>query len=133
MIPPFTLQKWLPISGQPYPFPVIPVLGKNIYHVPAPLCKICDIVAEIALALGRFFTPLYVPAWFALNLAKIIRKIPCNRAWLSNIHDTLEKWLADDYYNTDKFCKAFNFQTKISLEEGIRREVEWFKKTQALK
>jgi nucleoside-diphosphate-sugar epimerase len=111
-----------------YPFPVIPVLGKNIYHVSAPPCKMREIVSEIALALGKSVPSLHVPASLALNSAKIIRKIPFNRGRLSTMHDTLQKWLADDYYNTDKFCKAFNFQTKISLEEGIRREVEWFEK-----
>jgi nucleoside-diphosphate-sugar epimerase len=39
----------------------------------------------------------------------------------------MQKWLADDYYNTDKFCNTFNYQTKVSLEEGIRREVVWYK------
>jgi nucleoside-diphosphate-sugar epimerase len=108
-------------------------LGKNIYHVPAPLCKMREIVAEIAVVLGKTVPSWHVPASFALNSAKIVKKISFNRGRLSTIHDTLEKWLADDYYNTGKFCKAFHFQTKISLEEGIRREVEWFKKTQALK
>lgn len=107
-----------------------PAPGINIYNVSAPPCKMHDIVAEIGLALGKSIPSWHVPASPALNLAKMIKKISFNRGRLSNIHDTLEKWLADDYYSTDKFCKAFNFQTKINLKEGIKREVEWLRKTQ---
>ena len=62
-----------------------------------------------------------------LNSAKIIKKLSLNRGLFSTLHNTLQKWLADDYYNTDKFFKDFNFQTKVSLEEGMQREVVWYK------
>jgi nucleoside-diphosphate-sugar epimerase len=105
----------------------MPTSGINIYNVSAPPCKIQDIVDEIALALGKSIPPWHVPAFFALNSAKILKIISFNSGWFGTIYDTLQKWLTDDYYNTDKFCKTFNFKTKVSLQEGIRREVEGIK------
>jgi nucleoside-diphosphate-sugar epimerase len=103
-----------------------PVSGINIYNVSAPPRKMCDIVAAITRALGSSVPSWHVPGSFALNSAKIIKSLSFNRGRLGNVHGTLQKWLADDYYNVDKLCNAFNFQTKVSLEEGIRREVAWY-------
>jgi nucleoside-diphosphate-sugar epimerase len=104
------------------------VSGINIYNVSAPPCKMRDIVDAITRALAKPLPSWHIPASFALNAAKIIKNISCNQGRISSIQGTLQKWLADDYYNTDKFCRTFNFQTKTSLEEGMQREVEWFKK-----
>lgn len=105
--------------------------GINIYNVSAPACKMREIVAAITLALGKPVPSWYIPASFALTSAKIIKLLSFNHGRLSTIHDTLQKWLADDYYTTDKFCNTFNFQTKINLEEGIKREVDWYKSSVA--
>lgn len=103
------------------------VSGINIYNVSALPCKMRDIVAAITLALGKPVPSWHIPASFALTSAKIIKILSFNHGRLSTIHGTLQKWLADDYYTADKFCNTVNFQTKVSLEEGIRREVEWYK------
>lgn len=101
--------------------------GINIFNVSAAPIRMRDIVETIALALGRACPSLHIPAYFALNFAKVIKYASLNRGRLSTIYATLQKWLADDYYNSDKFCKTFNFQARVSLEEGIKREVEWYK------
>jgi nucleoside-diphosphate-sugar epimerase len=104
-----------------------PASGINIYNVSAPPCKMHDIVSAITCALGKSVPSWHIPESFALNSAKIIKKLSLNRGLFSTLHNTLQKWLADDYYNTDKFFKDFNFQTKVSLEEGMQREVVWYK------
>lgn len=104
-----------------------PVSGINIYNVSAPPCKMRDIVAAITLALGKSVPPWHVPASFALNSARIVKNLSFNRARISAIHGMLQKWLADDYYNVDKLCGTFNFQTKVKTAEGLRREVQWYK------
>ena len=104
-----------------------PQHGINIYNVSAPPCKMIDIVKTIYDALGKSSPSWHIPASFALNSAKLLKIFSFNRGKLSNIYDTLKKWVANDYYNTEKFNKTFNFQTGVSLEEGIRREVEWLK------
>ncbi len=38
-----------------------------------------------------------------------------------------KKWLAEDVYDTRRFEEAYSFQTKTSLKEGLKREVDWYK------
>ena len=104
-----------------------PISGINIYNVSAPPCKMCDIVAAITNSLGKSVPSWHVPASFALNSAKILRNLSFNCSRLSTVHDTLQKWMADDYYDVDKLCKTFNFKTHVRMEEGIQREVKWYK------
>jgi nucleoside-diphosphate-sugar epimerase len=51
---------------------------------------------------------------------------------MAGLHQTVKKWLAEDVYDTRRFEEAYGFQTKTSLKEGLRREVDWYKKTSAL-
>lgn len=106
-----------------------PVSGINIYNVSAPPCTMCDVVTEISHALGKQVPAWHISSSFALASVKIIKGIFFHHAKITAIHDTVRKWLADDYYSMDKFNKTFNFEAQISLGEGIPREVEWYKKT----
>ncbi len=102
--------------------------GINIYNVSGPAFTMKEIVEAIAAALGKRVPPFYIPASGALSSAKIMKKLFFNLTKFGAIYNTLQKWLADDYYNTDKFCNAFNFKANVGLKEGIRREVEWYQK-----
>jgi nucleoside-diphosphate-sugar epimerase len=104
-----------------------PATGINIYNVTGPPVRMRDIVDAIFLALGKSASTRHLPASPALASAWILKHLSFNRGWFSNLYDTLEKWLADDYYNSDNFCGAFDYQTKVSLNEGIQREVKWYK------
>jgi nucleoside-diphosphate-sugar epimerase len=46
---------------------------------------------------------------------------------MAGLHQTVKKWLAEDVYDTRRFAEAYGFQTKTSLKEGLRREVDWYK------
>jgi len=104
-----------------------PTPGINIYNVAAPPRKMHDIVKKMYDALGKRIPKVHIPANFVLISEKVIRRLSCNHTKLVTLHNTIQKWLADDYYSTDNFCKTFDFQTKVDLDEGIRREVEWYK------
>jgi len=86
-----------------------------------------DIVKTIYDTFGKSFPSWHIPASFALNSAKFLKALSFNHEKFNNIYDTLKKWLADDYYSTEKFNNTFNFQTKVTLKEGIQHEVEWYK------
>lgn len=103
-----------------------PVSGINIYNVSAPPRKMCDIVSAMTQALGKSVPSWHVPALFALNSVKIMKNLSLSHSRFSTLYSTLQKWLADDYYDTGKFCKTFDFQTKVSLEDGIKNEVGWY-------
>jgi nucleoside-diphosphate-sugar epimerase len=97
----------------------------DIYNVSVPAVKMNDIVETIASALGKSVPSWHVPASLTLRAARTLQHLPFNKVRLYSIYDTLQKWLADDYCAMDKFCKTFNLQTKVSLEEGIAREIAW--------
>ena len=103
-----------------------PASGINIYNVSAPACTMREIVDGIADALGKYPFPVRVPASPALLLSRHLSRIPNRR--LAALHQTVKKWLAEDVYDTRRFEKAYGFQTKTSLKEGLKREVDWYKK-----
>jgi nucleoside-diphosphate-sugar epimerase len=97
----------------------------NIYNVSAPACTMREIVDGISDALVKHPFPLRVPASLALFLSRHLSRIPNRR--LAGFHQTVQKWLAEDVYDTRRFEEAYGFQTKTSLEDGLKREVDWYR------
>ncbi len=107
-----------------------PASGISIYNVSGPACTMREIVGGIAKALGKHPLPGRVPASLALFLSRNLSGIP-NRC-LAGLHQTVEKWLADDVYDTRRFEETYGFQTKTSLEEGLKREVDWYRQNKEI-
>jgi len=103
-----------------------PASGINIYNVSAPACTMREIVDGIADALGKHPFSMRVPASPALLLSRQLSRIPIQR--MAGLHQTVKKWLAEDVYDTRRFEEAYGFQTKTSLKDGLKREVDWYKK-----
>ena len=103
-----------------------PAAGINIYNVSAPACTMREIVDGIADALGKHPFPGRVPASLALFLTRLLSRMPNRR--MEGLYQTVKKWLAEDVYDTSLFEEAYGFQTKTSLEDGLKREVDWYKK-----
>jgi nucleoside-diphosphate-sugar epimerase len=103
-----------------------PASGINIYNISAPACTMREIVDGIADALGKHPFPVRVPASPALFLSRHLSRIPNRR--MAGLHQTVKKWLAEDVYDTRRFAEAYGFQTKTSLKDGLKREVDWYKK-----
>lgn len=103
-----------------------PVSGVNIFNITAPPCTMCEIVDGIGDALGKHPFPVRLPASLALLLGRCLSKIPNRR--LAGLNQTVKKWLAEDVYDARRFQEAYGFQTKTSLQDGLKREVEWYKK-----
>lgn len=103
------------------------VPGIGIYNVSAPAQKMIEIVETISRVSGKAVPSWHVPASLALHAAKAINGLSLNRGRFGAIHTTLQKWLADDEYSTEKLRNVFHYQTKVGLEEGIVREVAWYK------
>jgi nucleoside-diphosphate-sugar epimerase len=102
-----------------------------------------EIVDGIADALEKHHFPVRVPASPALLLSRHLSRIPNRRCNLGTryqflaklghvprLHQTVKKWPAEDIYDTRRFEEAYGFQTKTSLKEGLRREVDWYRQNQ---
>jgi len=87
-----------------------------------------EIVDGIADALGKHPFPVRVPASPVLLLSRHLSRIPNRR--MAGLHQTVKKWLAEDVYDTRRFEEAYSFQTKTSLEDGLKREVDWYRQNQ---
>ena len=115
-----------------------PVSGINIYNVSAPACTMREIVDGIADALGKHPFNVRVPASMALflcNLAALSRFLNLGTrsqflTKLGHVPETVKKWLAEDVYDTRRFEEAYGFQTKTGLEDGLKREVDWYRQNQ---
>ena len=105
-----------------------PAFGINLYNVSAPACTLREIVDGIAVALGRHPFSVRVPVSLALLLSRHLSRIPNRR--MAGLHQTVKKWLADDVYDTHRFEEAFGFQARTSLADGLKREVDWYRKNQ---
>jgi nucleoside-diphosphate-sugar epimerase len=104
-----------------------PTSGINIYNVSAPPCAMRDVVEGLASALGWRVPRLHVPASLALRLTEVAARLARGRGRLASLHATIQKWLADDAYDTNKFRQTFGFLTEMRLPEGLRREVAWYR------
>ncbi|MFZ2406557.1 MAG: NAD-dependent epimerase/dehydratase family protein [Methylobacter sp.] len=98
----------------------------NIFNISAPPCTMREIVDCIGDALGKHPFPVRLPASLALLLGRCLSKMPNRR--LAGLNQTVTKWLADDVYDSQRFEEAYGFQTKTSLQDGLKREVDWYKK-----
>jgi nucleoside-diphosphate-sugar epimerase len=105
-----------------------PASGINTYNISAPACTMREIVDGIADALGKRPFPVRVPAPLVLLLSRHLSRIPTRR--MAGLHQTVKKWLAEDVYDTRRFEEAFGFQTVTSLEDGLKREVDWYRQNQ---
>ena len=97
-----------------------------LYGEGEPACTMREIVDGIADALGKNPFPVRVPASPALLLSRHLSRIPHRR--MAGLHQTVKKWLAEDVYDTRRFEEAYGFQTKTSLKEGLKREVDWYRR-----
>ena len=104
-----------------------PVHGVRIYNVSAPPCTMRQIVDTIYDVLGKRPIPGRIPASVALGLSRILSLLPAK--WTRGPLGTVGKWLAEDVYETRRFEDAFGFKALIGIEEGLRREVDWYQST----
>ncbi len=99
--------------------------GVRVFNLSGPPCTMREIVDTLCVELGKRPFPGKVPASMALRLSRVLSTMPVNG--FKNIHGTIKKWLAEDVYDTSLFEKTFGFKPEVGIEEGLRREVEWYR------
>lgn len=81
------------------------------------------IVECIERALGRKPARLFVPESLARAGCAVV-SLGGTRG--RSVAKTVTKWLSSDAFDCGAFQRQFSFSPRITLEEGIRREVEWY-------
>lgn len=105
-----------------------PPSGVMVYNVSVSSCTMREVVEGLAGALGKRIPPFGIPAALVRGISSLLSLLPLSR--LQILGAMAQKWLADDVYDSRKFAQAFNFQARVNLAEGLRREVAWYRRMQ---
>jgi nucleoside-diphosphate-sugar epimerase len=99
--------------------------GTEIFNVAAEPLRMKEIVETISQSLNKTVSGIS----FNKNLLKPVfflnSKILKNRR-IEKLRMTVEKWLADDVYSSEKLRREYQYESKISVKEAINREVKWY-------
>ncbi len=101
--------------------------GNNVFNISAEPVKMKMLVELIERLTGKSALPIVIPTGFALWLTTIGCKIGFKQR-STKLRETIDKWIADDAYSSEKLRKHINFEPQTSIESGITREVEWYLK-----
>jgi nucleoside-diphosphate-sugar epimerase len=101
--------------------------GLSIYNVSGPACTMRDIVDDLMTALGKRPLIIRIPAPIAMRASKFLSRLGNDR--LCRLHATMEKWLAEDAYDTSCIEGDYGFHAQVELFEGLRREVCWYRQS----
>jgi nucleoside-diphosphate-sugar epimerase len=100
-----------------------PSSGTEVFNVSAPPATMREIVTAICEALERPVPRLAIPLSFLKATGAISRRIGDP----GQIDSLLQKSIRDDVYDGARFETAFEFYPSVSLSEGLRREVKFFR------
>lgn len=101
--------------------------GVNIYNVTGGTHQMSEIVNAIASALRRRVPEWRIPNSAAESGANLLRQMSGGKGTPGRIARTIEKWLDDDAYDGGKFNRTIGFQPAVRLQDGMQREVEWYR------
>ena len=102
-----------------------PVSGTEFFNVSSSPASMREIVAAICQALGRPVPRLGISTPMLRAGGAIFRAFGDP----GYLNQRLQKFIHDDVYSAEKFQKTFSFCPAVSLTEGMRREVDWFKRS----
>lgn len=98
----------------------------GIWNVAGESHSMKAIVEQIAISLNRKPPQRSFPAGLAAGLlgSAAVLGVGRFRSWAKSRRRTIEKWLADDAYDGSRFIKDFDWQPKVSLEDGLDRQAK---------
>ncbi|MDQ3374381.1 MAG: NAD(P)-dependent oxidoreductase [Acidobacteriota bacterium] len=98
----------------------------EVFNLSAEPIRMKDFVNEIAAELKRK-VPKYTISPNFFRMIFNINKKTLDSKKINKIEQTIEKWLSEDIYTSDKIKEKYNFVPKFSAAEGVRKQVGWYK------
>jgi nucleoside-diphosphate-sugar epimerase len=92
------------------------------FNVSAPPATMKEIVNFLAGALGVTVPGWGVPAGVARAARGLLGRVSLPSGRRLPGYRLLDRWLADDVYDATRFTAEFEFQSSVTLEEGLTRE-----------
>ncbi|MGB7983980.1 MAG: NAD-dependent epimerase/dehydratase family protein [Terracidiphilus sp.] len=100
-----------------------PVSGVRTFNVSSPAVTMREIVTAICEELGRPAPRLRIPQSLIQAASAFAHKMGNN----GQLYQQFQKFIRDDVYSGYKFESTYNFHPAVSLDEGIRREVNFLR------
>jgi nucleoside-diphosphate-sugar epimerase len=104
-----------------------PASRGRTYNVSAPPHTMREVLETIARHLGRPLSGRVIPGWLVLGAAGLGAVLCLGRGPAGSLFRTVRKWLADDVYPADRIRAELGFEAQVPLDDGLRREVEWYR------
>lgn len=101
--------------------------GTSVYNICGYAPRMRELVEIMSRELGRKAPRWHIPQTLALGLAKTATVLTGGHAKFSTLEEVVKKWLVNDLFDGAKFRRDYGFEPEVSLEEGLRREVEWYR------
>lgn len=100
--------------------------GTEIFNVSAEPVFMKDVVSEIETALNKKVPGIHLPVSLLKKGFKINSKIFRVKK-ISKLSETIDKWLSEDVFSSDKIASAYGFRAETPISEAIRRQVKAYK------
>jgi len=100
-------------------------IAVEIFNVSAEPLPMKEIVEIIAGALNKSVFNLSVNEKLLRHIFAVNCKTLKNKK-IEKVRQTVEKWLADDAYSSQKLKREYDYEPKITIKEAIIREVKWY-------
>jgi nucleoside-diphosphate-sugar epimerase len=101
---------------------------REVFNVSDAPCSLRKLVMELALALGRPVPSWSIPGRLVQVPLRAAAAVAGEPGMLSQARDRVDTWLRENVYENRKVATALQFQTRVSLREGIERQVAWYRK-----
>jgi UDP-glucose 4-epimerase len=101
--------------------------GVNVYNVAGYAPTMRELVEIMSTELDRKPWSFRIPKSLALAGAKTAMVLTGGYSKVASLSDVVKKWLINDLFDGSKFRRDYDFEPEVSLQEGIRREVEWYR------
>lgn len=99
----------------------------RIYNVSAKPSTMREIVRHIGTHLKVEVPNWAIPAALARTGSGLGSVLSMGRGPLARVHRTLQKWLSDEVFTTNSIENDLGFSAAVSVSEGLRREVAWYR------
>jgi nucleoside-diphosphate-sugar epimerase len=99
--------------------------GTEIFNLSANFLTMRRIVEIVGEKLEKKIPDIFIPAAFFKPFFQL-NAVLFNVEKIKRAERTIAKWLADDVYSAEKLKRVYGFETRVSAEKAIEREVEWY-------
>jgi nucleoside-diphosphate-sugar epimerase len=100
----------------------------GVFNVAAPPVTIREVVTAIARSLGGSTPRLFINARAAMLGARALSVLTLHNHRVAALERTIAKWCSDEVHDGSEFWERFGLAPAVDLEQGIAREVDWYRR-----